>query len=62
MNMDLKILQRNGYTILDMLSDLGGVESILVAAFAFFLSIWNHNNFDNYMVSHLFTYSAEPNK
>ena len=60
MNMDLKILHRNGYTVLDMLSDVGGVESIFVTAFAFFISIWNHDNFDNYLVSHLFTYSADP--
>ena len=62
MNMDLKILHRNGYTVLDMLSDVGGVESIFVTALAFFLSIWNHDNFDNIMVSHLFTYSTEPRK
>ena len=45
-----------------MLSDVGGAESILVTGFAFILGIWNYNNFDNYMVAHLFTYSADKTK
>ena len=45
---------RNGYTILDLLSDMGGMYSILVAFFAALLALFNYNNFDTFMASRLF--------
>ena len=52
-------MHRNMYNVLDMLSDIGGMQSILFSVSAIFLGAWNHNNFDNYMVSYLYTYSQE---
>ena len=57
-NLDLQLVQRTRYTILDLLSDIGGIQSILLSAIGFFLSYSNFNYFDNYMASKLFKYSA----
>ena len=54
-DMDLTIIQRNGYTVIDLLSDIWGIQSFLSTAISFFIGIWNHNLLDNYLVSRLFT-------
>ena len=40
--------------MLDYISDIGGMESMLISGAAVFLAIWNFNNFDNYLVSQLY--------
>ena len=55
MNMDMKIVQREGYNFLDVFSDVGGVSAILFSFIAFLLNIWNYRYFDSYMVSKLYT-------
>lgn len=50
----LNILARSGYTILDLLSDVGGMQSILVSGFAIVLAVLNYNYFDTYLASRLF--------
>ena len=50
-------MSRSGYTFLDVLSDVGGLESIIISFMAIFLSIINYNNLDNYMVTLLFQLS-----
>ena len=37
-----------------MLSDIGGIEAILISFITFFLSFWNYKHFDSYMVEHLY--------
>jgi len=54
MNLDQKVIARDGYTILDYISDLGGMQGMLISAFAYFLLFWNHNMFDNHMVTRLY--------
>ena len=54
MNMDLTVIQRDGYTVLDILSDVGGLQSVLISAFAILLSVWNHNYLNSYLVSKLY--------
>ena len=53
---DLDIVQiaREGYTILDVLSDIGGLQGLLLSFCVAFLVLWNHNNFDNYLASRLY--------
>lgn len=46
--------KRQGYNVLDLFSDIGGIQSLLYSAFAFFVSVWNYKMFDNYMASHLY--------
>ena len=54
MNMNVLMIARDGYTILDYFSDIGGIQGILVSGSAIILTVWNYNNFDNYLVSKLY--------
>ena len=57
--MDLTLIQRNGYTLLDILSDVGGFQGILISGITFILGILNYNDLDNYLVSKLFKYDSD---
>ena len=54
MNMNLKMIQRNSYSILDLLSDIGGMLGMLISGINFLLIFWNYNYFENYLVTRLF--------
>ena len=53
-NLNLTVIERTGYTILDVLSDIGGILSVLISGFAIPLSFWNHNYFDYALVALFF--------
>ena len=42
-----------------MLSDVGGLESVIASAIALVLSILNYNNLDSTMITQLFSFPAE---
>lgn len=54
MNLDMMQYERKVFTFFDMLSDIGGLNGILVTVLAIVSTTWNFNSFDNYMVSRLF--------
>ena len=54
MNMDLLSVGRVGYNVIDMFSDIGGIQSIIMTTFALILSVLNHNYFDSYMAQKLY--------
>ena len=54
LNLDLRVVARTSYTILDVMSDVGGLDSILISGVSFFLSVWNFKHFDNHLVSRLY--------
>ena len=56
MDLNLNVVDRSGYTLLDVLSDVGGLQGILISGFLLVLSILNHNLLDSYLVSKLFTF------
>lgn len=60
MSLDLLVVARNGYNVLDLLSDVGGIESIIISGIGIFLSVFNYKHFDSYMVSQL--YQSADNK
>ena len=43
MNLDQKVLARAGYTFLDYLSDIGGMQGLLISGVAYLVSAWNYN-------------------
>ncbi len=51
MNLNQKTISRDGYTSLDFLSDIGGMQGMLVSFGAIFLIFWNHNQLENYIAS-----------
>lgn len=54
MHLDTIEYKRKWYSLLDFVSDIGGIQSLLLSAFAFLVGVWNYNMFDNYMVSRLY--------
>ena len=58
MNLDLLFVSRDGYTAIDALSDIGGIESIIISGITIFLSVWNYKHFDKYMASHLYKFKG----
>ena len=55
MSPDLQLVERSGYTIFDLLADVGGISGLLFSVASYLLSIFNSNFFDNYLASKLFT-------
>ena len=52
--MTQQVILRHGYTILDLLSDMGGMYSILITFFGLLLALFNYKYFDTFMASRLF--------
>ena len=58
MDLDQVLIERSGYTVLDILSDVGGLQGILISGISFLLSIFNYNYLENYLVYKLFKSEA----
>ena len=54
MSLDLITYEREVYTFLLLLSDIGGLAGALVTLLSLFMTLWNFKTFDNYLVSKLF--------
>ena len=54
MNLDQTVVTRNGYTVLDVLSDMGGFQRVLYSFFTVVASILNYSHFDSYLASKLY--------
>ena len=52
--MDQVVVARAGYTFLDYLSDIGGMQGMLISGVAYFLVFWNFNYFDDWMITRLY--------
>ena len=59
MNLDLKYIIREGYYLLDLLSDLGGLYGLLFSVLSFALTYTNFNYLDNYLSAKLFKLENE---
>ena len=53
-NLDIMHYERSVYTMLELISDVGGFNGALILLLALLSQIWNFNNFDNFMVTRLF--------
>ena len=51
MNFDQKVVTRVGYTILDVLADLGGMWSVLFSFFGILTAAFNYKHFETYLAS-----------
>lgn len=54
MDLSKRIIARAGYTVLDWVSDIGGIQGMLISGVALFMGFWNHNMLENHLVSRLF--------
>ena len=53
-NLDITVLERNVYTILDVLSQVGGLASALVSLVVGIIGLMNYNHLESYMASKVF--------
>lgn len=58
MNLDQVVIARDGYTILDFISDIGGMQGMLISGAALVLTIWNYNHLENFIVTKLYRLSS----
>ena len=57
-DLDQTVVQRMGYTFLDVLSDIGGIQSIVASTLVIFLTILNYNNLDNHLIARFYKQKA----
>ena len=48
------MVSRDGYTILDVLADMGGFQRVLFSFFSIIATVLNMSNFDSYLASKLY--------
>ena len=58
-DLNLQVYTRSGYTILDLIANVGGLRTILSFVFSYLMSYWSFFSVQNYMVSTLFTYQRK---
>ena len=58
MDPDLIVIARDGYTVLDLLSGIGGTQGILISIICSFLNFWNYNHLENYLSVKLFKFES----
>ena len=46
MNLDKGKIERSGYTFIDVLSDIGGIQSILISGISILIGLFNYKNFE----------------
>ena len=54
MDLNLYTVERAGYNILDLLSNVGGILALLMTFFSDILTVFNYKNFDNIMASQFY--------
>ena len=59
MDLDMDVINRVGYNVIDMFSDIGGIQSIIMTTFALILTVLNYNYFDSYMAQKLYKLEKE---
>ena len=58
MDLDMTVIERSSYTVLDVLSDVGGLQGILISASSLVLGILNYHYLEGFLVSKLFKSKA----
>lgn len=62
MNLNQLVIAREGYTALDFISDIGGMQGMLMTGCAFLLTIWNYQHLDNFLIAKLYRLSTNAHK
>ena len=58
MDLDKETIQRSIYTSLDFLSDIGGIQGILVSLFTVVIAAINTEKFDEYFIARLYSFAS----
>ena len=59
MNRDLIVIEKHKYTLFDVLSDIGGIQAILMSSISVLLRIINFKNFEISLASRLYKVTLE---
>ena len=59
MNLDQTYQIRECYDMLNLLSDVGGLQTIMIIISSLFISVFNYENFDTFLASRLFKIKFE---
>ena len=59
MNLDIRHVQRNVFSLLDWLGDVGGLFEILFIFFSLIMSVYHYKTFEIYMVRKLYKKKAD---
>ena len=59
MNLNILSVNRSYYSLLDCLSDIGGILQVLLSGLAFCLLILNYQHMDNFLAVNLFRIGKE---
>lgn len=59
MNRNQLVIARDGYTVLDYFSDIGGMQSMMINGCSIILVMWNYNHLDNFLVTKLYRKKAK---
>ena len=60
MNLDLTVIDRQVYNVLDFLGDIGGLAEALIYIFSFILAILNYEKFTTMLNRHLYRTREKP--
>ena len=55
-DLNLQVLSRTGYTLLDLIANVGGLRAVTAFVIGQFFNYWSFNSPANYMVQRLYTY------
>ena len=58
MDLNLYSVERAGYNVLDLMSNVGGIQALLLSAFSVLISVFNYKNFDNIMAAKFYKLKA----
>lgn len=53
-SLDQIVIERNIYTMLDLLSDIGGFITVIMSGISIALAIWNYRNFEYHFLINFF--------
>ena len=55
MSPDLIQIERSGYTLLDLLSDIGGIQGLMMSLFGFMVNFLNNGFLDHHLAGKLYS-------
>ena len=61
-DLDMYVINRDTYTSLDWLGDIGGLGEGLSIIFGFLIAMFNYNTFEDYLVRQLYRKETEKDK
>ena len=59
---DSTLIQRNVYSALDFLSDIGGIQGLFVSLFGLMITLFNTTSFEEHLIRQLYTYRVKPSR